>query len=106
MQMKKWMKKGIAAAAAGTMALGLAACGNSGDAGQSGSEMKIGNEIIKDEITLQVSASKGKMQDYITAVTEIYNEKNDANISIEFVTVASGTATVQYVRRAFAEGTL
>ena len=37
------------------------------------------------------------MQDFITAVTDIYNEKNDANVSIEFVTVASGTATVQMI---------
>lgn len=97
MQMKKWMKTGIAAAA-GMVVLGLTACSGSGGAlGGTEGELKMGSDIIQDEVTLQVSASKGKMQDYVTAVTEIYNEKNNANVSIEFVTVASGTATVQMI---------
>lgn len=96
MQMKKWMKKGIAVAVAGTTVFSLAACSGGGEK-KSEDEMKIGSDIIKDEVTLQVSASKGKMQDFITAVTDIYNEKNDANVSVEFVTVASGTATVQMI---------
>ena len=53
MQMKKWMKKGIAVAVAGTTVFSLAACSGGGEK-KSEDELKIGSDIIKDEVTLRV----------------------------------------------------
>ncbi|MFQ9511139.1 MAG: ABC transporter substrate-binding protein [Lachnospiraceae bacterium] len=94
MNTKGLLKKGIMVAVLGSTVASLAACGGNG---KEEKDLKIGSDIIKDEVTLQVSASQGKIQNYMTEVVKIYNEKNDANVKLEFITVASGTATVQMI---------
>ncbi|WP_462409448.1 ABC transporter substrate-binding protein [Neobacillus sp. Marseille-QA0830] len=96
MKMKKLFTGVGLVALCATTVLGLAGCGGSSDKAESDG-MKMGGEIVKDATTLEVYASAGKNQTYLTDVTKIYNEKNDANISLKFTTVASGTATVQMI---------
>lgn len=95
MSAKNVLKRVIAVAVlVTTIATCLTACGGKGKVNDNS---KIGSDIIKDEVTLQVSASQGKVQNYMTEVCKIYNEKNGANVKLEFTTVASGTATVQMI---------
>ncbi|MGM0124843.1 lactose/L-arabinose transport system substrate-binding protein [Enterococcus sp. AZ194] len=72
----------------------LSGCGSTKD---TTAKMKLGEDVIKEETTLDVYASSGKSQNYLTDMAKIYNEKNDANIKLKFTTVASGTATVQMI---------
>lgn len=73
----------------------LSSCGK--DEGSTSKEMNIDQETITDETTLEIYCSTGKVQNYLTDVLKIYNEKNKSNIKINFTTVASGTATVQMI---------
>lgn len=78
-----------------TTIITLAGCGSAKE--ESVAEMKLGDAIVKDEVTLEVYASAGKNQNYLNHVVEIYNKKNDANVKLNFTTVASGSATVQMI---------
>lgn len=83
--------------AAGTaLLLGLGACGSSKKDSASG-DAKLSDKTITKKTTLEVYASAGKNQNYLKSVAKMYNKEKGANIKLKFVTVASGTATVQMI---------